>query len=44
MITCIFGLAGIAALRVGLRVRKRNGMRVLGLLDSGSRTREPCCW
>jgi hypothetical protein len=29
-ITGICGLAGAAALRVGLRVRKRSGKRVLG--------------
>jgi hypothetical protein len=31
MITGSCGLAGTVALRVGLRVRKRSGMRVLGL-------------
>jgi hypothetical protein len=31
VITGSCGLAGAAALRVGLRVRKRSGMRVLGL-------------
>jgi hypothetical protein len=31
VITRIYGLAGAAALRVGLQVRKRSGRRVLGL-------------
>jgi hypothetical protein len=31
VITGFCALAGAAALRVGLRVRKRSGMRVLGL-------------
>jgi hypothetical protein len=31
VITGICGLAGTVALRVGLRVRKRSGKRVLGL-------------
>ena len=38
VITGICGLAGTAALRVGLRVRKRSGKRVLGAA-AGTRSR-----